>query len=69
MNKRALFLTLLGVFIGAVGGYAYYHFIGCAHGACAITSRPLPSTLYGSLMGGLLLNSISEFRFKKKEAS
>ncbi|MFY9310230.1 MAG: DUF6132 family protein [Bacteroidia bacterium] len=49
-------LTLIGVVIGAIGGYAYYHFVGCANGTCAITSKPLNSTLYGSLMGALFLN-------------
>ena len=49
-------LTIAGVFIGAIGGYFYYHFIGCYSGTCAITSKPLNSTLYGGLMGGLLLN-------------
>ena len=49
-------LTIIGVFIGAIGGYLYYHFIGCTSGTCAITSKPLNSTLYGALMGGLLFN-------------
>ena len=48
-------LTILGVLLGAIAGYAYYHFVGCASGSCAITSKPLNSTLYGALMGGLLL--------------
>ena len=49
-------LSLIGVLLGAVAGYAYYHFVGCASGTCAITSKPLNSTLYGGLMGGLFLN-------------
>lgn len=56
MLKKATLITALGVVIGAIGGYAYYHFIGCANGTCAITSKPLNSTLYGGLMGGLLFN-------------
>ncbi|MFN3754728.1 DUF6132 family protein [Flavobacterium sp.] len=56
MNKKTLIITIVGVIVGAIGGYAYYHFIGCANGTCAITSKPLNSTLYGSLMGGLLFN-------------
>ncbi len=55
-------LTIIGVFIGAIAGYLYYHFIGCASGTCAITSKPLNSTIYGALMGGLLFNI-----FKKNE--
>jgi hypothetical protein len=49
-------LTIIGVILGAIGGYLYYHFVGCNSGTCAITSRPVNSTLYGALMGGLLLN-------------
>ncbi len=49
-------LTIIGVMVGAIAGYLYYHFIGCNSGTCAITSKPLNSTLYGALMGGLFLN-------------
>lgn len=50
-------LTLIGILVGAIGGYAYYYFVGCASGTCAITSNPLNSTLYGSMMGGLLFSN------------
>jgi hypothetical protein len=49
--------TLIGVVLGAILGFAYYYFIGCANGTCAITSSPINSTLYGSFVGGLLLHS------------
>ena len=49
-------LTMIGILIGALGGYLYYHYIGCASGTCMITSKPFNSTLYGALMGGLLFN-------------
>ncbi len=52
-NKSAV----IGVLVGAVGGYLYYHFIGCTSGTCAITSQPVNSTLYGAMMGGLLFSS------------
>jgi len=55
-------LPIMGVLIGAMGGYLYYYFVGCNSGSCAITSNPVNSTLYGGLMGGLLLNT-----FKKEE--
>lgn len=54
LNKYKL--TILGVIIGGIGGYLYYHFVGCNSGTCMITSRPVNSTLYGALMGGLFLN-------------
>lgn len=49
-------LLLTGILLGALGGYLYYHFIGCHSGSCAITSKPLNSTLYGAVMGGLVIN-------------
>ena len=56
MNKKGVIITTIGVLVGAISGYLYYHFVGCASGTCSITSKPLNSTLYGSLMGGLLFN-------------
>lgn len=58
MKRTILFLTFIGILIGAGAGYLYYHYVGCAGGTCAITSRPITSTLYGAMMGGLLLNAI-----------
>ena len=49
-------LTILGILAGAIAGYAYFHFVGCSSGTCAITSKPLNSTLYGAMMGGLFFN-------------
>lgn len=49
-------LTLIGIFVGAILGYLYYYYVGCLSGTCSITSSPVNSTLYGALMGGLLLN-------------
>ncbi|GAB2770318.1 hypothetical protein GCM10027275_11200 [Rhabdobacter roseus] len=45
-----------GALLGAVAGYLYYHYVGCTSGSCPITSRPLPSTLYGAVLGGLLFS-------------
>ena len=58
-------LTFFGILIGAIGGYIYYHFIGCASGTCSITSQPVNSTVYGAMMGGLLLNSFQGTKPKK----
>ena len=49
-------VLFLGIILGSVAGFAYYYFIGCASGTCLITSRPLNSTLYGGMMGGMLSN-------------
>ena len=58
MTKKALLLTGIGIAIGALVGYGYCFYIGCASGTCAITSKPLNSTLYGALMGGLVFNML-----------
>ena len=49
-------LTIIGILMGAIAGFAYYYFVGCASGTCSITSSPINSTLYGALLGGLFLN-------------
>ena len=49
-------LDLVGVVFGAIAGFLYYYFVGCADGTCAITSSPINSTLYGALMGYLFAN-------------
>lgn len=56
MSKKAIIITVTGIIVGAIAGYAYYHYVGCANGTCVITSKPINSTLYGALMGGLLFN-------------
>lgn len=48
------YLLFIGIGAGALGGYLYYYFIGCAGGTCPITSNPFISTIYGGMMGGLL---------------
>ena len=58
MTKKAILITGIGIAIGALAGYAYYFYVGCASGSCAITSKPLNSTLYGALMGGLVFNML-----------
>jgi len=63
INKNKL--TIIGIIAGAVAGYLYFHFIGCSSGTCIITSKPLNSSLYGALMGGLLLNIFQNKTQKK----
>jgi hypothetical protein len=55
-------LSLIGMAVGAIGGFMYWNYIGCASGTCMITSKPLNSSLYGALMGFLLFGI-----FKKEE--
>jgi len=51
--------------LGGAAGFAFYYFIGCNSGSCAITSNPYISTTYGMIMG--LLLSINGKKGKKKE--
>ena len=50
-------LRLSLIHISAAGlafGLGYYFAVGCALGACPITSNPAASALYGGVMGFLL---------------
>lgn len=52
-NKTYLKKICLGVIFGGAIGFAYYYFIGCKSGTCAITSSPVNSTMYGVILGVL----------------
>ncbi len=54
-------IPLIGIILGALSGYFYWQFKGCESGTCMITSKPLNSTLYGALLGYLLVSSINDF--------
>lgn len=54
-------LYFIGALAGGVAGFLYWKYVGCLTGTCAISSKPLNSTLYFALMGAVL------FGFFKKE--
>ena len=56
----------IGVFLGALGGYMYYYFVGCPNGTCRITSNPIYSTLYGVLFGYLIVDFAVSLKKKRK---
>jgi hypothetical protein len=59
-SVKAEFMILrivIGALVGGGLGFAYYKFIGCSSGACPLTSHPVVSTIYGSVMGALLAGS------------
>lgn len=60
-------VAMVGIAIGAVGGFLYYTYIGCNTGTCPITSKPLNSTLYGAVMGGLLLSMFQKEKSNSKK--
>lgn len=58
-------LGLIGIVVGGILGYAYYHFIGCNTGTCAITSKPFNSSVYGMVMGYLILSTFEKTKENK----
>lgn len=58
MKKHAL--NILGALLGAVGGFAYYHYIGCSTGTCPISSNPYISIAYGAVLGVLLVGLFTQ---------
>jgi phage shock protein E len=65
MKFKPWMFMIIGAVTGALGGYLYYHYIGCMSGSCAITSNPFISTIYGSVMGGLFFNMLVNDKTKK----
>ena len=61
-------LSIVGVLVGGILGFAYYHFIGCNTGTCAITSKPFNSTAYGMLMGYLMFSTFDKSKKKDLKA-
>ncbi len=59
-------ISLVGLIVGALGGYIYYLEIGCVSGTCAITSNPWMSTLWGAAFGYLVFDM---FRGKKTKTT
>ena len=49
----------IGMLTGAALSFAYYKFIGCASGACPLTSNPWISTMTGLMFGAMLTRNAS----------
>ncbi len=64
MNKYKL--EIAGLIVGAIAGWCYWYFVGCASGTCLITSKPLNSTTYGGIVGLLLFSSLKKEKTKEK---
>jgi len=59
-------ISVIGLIVGAIGGYIYYAQIGCVSGTCAITSNPWMSTAWGAAFGYLIFDML--FKRKKKSS-
>lgn len=57
-------VEVTGVVVGAVAGWCYWYFVGCASGTCPISSNPWISTAYGAVLGYL---GVGAFRKQPKE--
>jgi len=53
-----IFRIVIGALVGGGVGFSYYKFIGCASGACPLTSNRFVSTLYGMTLGALIASTI-----------
>lgn len=53
-------VILIGLAVGAAGGYLYWMYVGCESGGCPITSSPVNSSIWGASMGGLLFSMFSK---------
>ena len=66
--KRYLPMMILAL-VGALGGYLYYRLLGCASGACPITSNPYISTIYGGVIGTLLGYVVTPGKKKEEQGA
>jgi len=62
--KNISLISIIGLAVGALGGYIYYVQVGCVSGTCAITSNPWMSTAWGAAFGYLVFDM-----FKRKKAA
>jgi len=54
--------VIIGVIAGGLSGYIYYIKVGCLSGTCPLTSNPVMSIIWGSVIGYLAGDM-----FKKKK--
>jgi hypothetical protein len=52
---RAHWRTALGAILGAAGGAAYAHFVGCHSGTCALTSNVWTAAAFFGFTGAIAL--------------
>ena len=66
--KRYLPMMILTV-VGGLGGFLYYRLVGCASGACPITSNPYISTVYGGVIGILIGYIVTPGKKKEEQGA
>ncbi|MCB0722748.1 MAG: hypothetical protein KDC73_02855 [Ignavibacteriae bacterium] len=50
-----------GLFLGLIGGFMYWNFVGCSNGQCAIQSNAYLMSAYGAVVGVLVGNIVQSF--------
>jgi hypothetical protein len=68
MKKKSIIKLIIFSVAGASLGFGYYYFIGCQSGSCPITSNPVISTLYGTLIGVVAGFDARIFKPKSQES-
>lgn len=61
---KKIYLYLIGGGLGALLGYEYYQYVSCSNGTCLITSIPLITSIYGGVMGAILMSMLEPVIFK-----
>ena len=59
-------LKIVGILVGGILGFANNYFIGCNTGSCAITSKPINSSVYGMVMGYLMFSVFEKSNTKNE---
>lgn len=54
-------ISMIGIIVGAIGGYIYYDQVVCTTGGCPLTSNPYITVIWGAVIGYLLFDM-----FKRK---
>ncbi len=52
---------IIGFVLGSLAGFIYYYKVGCASGSCPIKSNPWLMTLWGAVMGYLIIDILLPF--------
>lgn len=57
IHSWSFWKSVIGVVVGGVSGYLYYHYVGCESGTCGITNSPYSSIALGGFLGYFVSNS------------
>lgn len=68
-KNKILWIKIAFAAFGALGGFLYWKFVGCASGTCPIQSVWYYSTLWGAAMGYLIGDLLLSFMLKKEKTN